>query len=135
MKRHIASFALALAALAAASQVQAQGWDSGRSHGNSNRHYERADHRSWQADRRGGDSWRRSWHEPWRDADRSHWRGSWQNPWREGYRERYWSEPRGWYDAGRYWRPRYRNYDHDYDRYDYDSDGDISLLISLPLQF
>jgi len=114
-------------ALGAAGQVQAEGWDSGRSHGSSNRHYERSDHRGWPQDRRGRDSWHRSW----RDADRDRWRGSW----RDGYRDRYWAAPRGWYEEGRYWRPRYRYYDYDYDDYGYYNDSDISLLISLPLQF
>jgi hypothetical protein len=127
MKGHIAAAAIALMALGAAGQVQAEGWDSGRSHGSSNRHYERSDHRGWQPDRRGRDSWHRSW----RDADRDHWRGSW----RDGYRNRYWAAPRGWYEEGRYWRPRYRYYDYDYDDYGYYNDSDISLLISLPLQF
>ena len=110
MKRHIAAAALVLAALGAASQVQAEGWETGRSHGNSGRHEERSDHRGWQGDRRGGDSWRRSWHEPARYQ---------------------------WRDEGRYWRPRYgrddyyyrSDYGHDYDN------GDISLLISLPLHY
>jgi len=139
MKGHIAAAAIALMALGGAGQVQAEGWDSGRSHGSSNRHYDRSDHRGWQQDRRGGDSWRRSgreqWRPQWRDADRDHWRGSWREPWRDGYRDRYWSAPRGWYEADRYWRPQYRHYDYDYDDYGYYNDGDISLLISLPLQF
>ncbi|HKC17518.1 MAG TPA: hypothetical protein VKC11_12520 [Steroidobacteraceae bacterium] len=127
MKGHIAAAAAALMALGAAGQVQAGGWDTGRSHGSGNRHYERADHRGWQQDRRGGDSR----HHSWRDADRDHGRGSW----RDGYRDRYWAAPRGWYEEGRYWRPHYRYYDYDYDDYGYYNDSDISLLISLPLQF
>ena len=143
MKRHIAAAALVLAALGAASQVQAQGWDTGRWHGSSNRHYERSDHRGWQRDGRGGESWRQPWRDQrrdqWRDQDRDNWRGSWRDQWRDqwgdGYRDRHWSEPRGGFDEGRYWRPRYRYYDYDCDGYDYDDDSDISLLISLPLQF
>ena len=142
MKRHIAALALALAALGAASQVEAQGWSADRHHGGNDRHDQRFDHRAWNGDRRGGESWRRPWHDQDRYPRRDQWRHEWRAPghdeWRDGYRHRYWSEPRRWRDEGWRWWPYYRSYgyyyDPDYD-YDYDYDGDISLLISLPLQY
>ena len=131
MKRQIAALALVLAALGAASQVQAQGWSADRHQRGNDRHDQRSDHRGWSGDRRAGESWRQPWRDQWRDQRRAPWHGQW----RDGYRNRYWSEPRGWRAEGRYWRPRYRNDDYYYDfGYGYDDD-DISLLISLPLQF
>jgi hypothetical protein len=142
MKRHIAAVAIVLAALGIAGQVQAQGWSNDRHSSGNDRHDQRSDHRSWNGDRRGGESGRPSWrdqgHSQWRGQSRDQWRGSWRDQWRDGHRNRYWSEPRGWRDEGRYWQPRYRYNDYYYDPiygYGYDYDGDISLLISLPLQY
>jgi hypothetical protein len=139
MKRQIAAVALLLAALGAASQVQAQGWSADRHSSGNERHEQRSDQRGWHAERRGGDSshqhWREQGHRQWRDQGRDQWRSPWREERRDGYRNRYWPEPRAWRDEGRYWWPRYRYDGYYYDSgYDYD-DGDISLLISLPLQY
>lgn len=144
MKRHIAALAFVLAALGAASQVQAQGWSAERHHGGNDRHDQRFDRRAWNGDKRGGESWRRPWYDQERyqrrDQGRNEWRGpwrdEWRDEWRDGYRHRYWSEPRGRRDEGWYGWPYYRSYGYYHDSdYAYDDDGDISLLISLPLQY
>jgi hypothetical protein len=142
MNRQFAATAIVLAVLGAASQAQAQGWGADRHTSGNERHDQRFDHRGWNGDRRGGEFWRQPRHAQgryqWRDRWPDQWRGPRHDEWRDGYRDRYWSEPRRWWGEGRYWQPRYRYDDYYYDAgydCDYYDDGDISLLISLPLQY